>query len=212
VPEPTVLGIDVGAGAGIHALDGSLPSPVLGIMLLLFVVLTALLVARVRQSALGSRMLAVRANERAAAAAGVSVRTTKFAAYALSSCIAGIGGVAYAYALGSVSIDRFGVLIALQFVAYAYIGGITMISGAVVAGLMTSEGLVPHFLDAQLGLSATWILLVAGIALILCLLRFPDGIAGTWRRRARRADRVRDAARSTSTGLESVRHAPERGG
>jgi hypothetical protein len=56
-----------------------------------------------------------------------------------------------------------------------------MIPGAVFAGLMTTDGVVPHFLDAQLGLSQAWILLVAGVALILCLRRFPAGIAGSWK-------------------------------
>jgi branched-chain amino acid transport system permease protein len=186
VPEPTILGVDVGAGAGLRAIGGGLPSPVLGCLLLAIAVAAFLLVARVRGSGLGMRMLAVRSNERAAAGAGVSVRTTKFAAYALSSCIAGVGGVLYAYALGSVNVDRFDILIALQFIAFSYVGGITMVSGAVLAGLMTSEGVIPHFLDAQIGLSATWTLLVAGVLLVLCLRLFPGGIAGAWRRRRMR--------------------------
>jgi branched-chain amino acid transport system permease protein len=186
VPEPTILGVDVGKQAGLRALDGGLTSPALGLMLLVAAIAIAALVVRVRQSALGNRMLAVRSNEAAAAAAGVSVRATKFAAYALSSCIAGAGGVAYAYALTKVTPGQFGILVALQFVAYAYVGGITTIPGAVFTGLMTAEGVIPHALDTQLGLSPTWISLVAGLGLILCLRYFPDGIAGSWRR-ARRA-------------------------
>ena len=89
------------------------------------------------------------------------------------------------------TVDSFGVLVALQFVAFAYIGGITMIPGAVFAGLMTTGGVIPHFLDAQLGLSQTWILLVAGVALILCLRLFPAGIAGSWKARSRQAAATR---------------------
>jgi branched-chain amino acid transport system permease protein len=173
--------MDVGSAAGLRGIGGGLVSPALGLMLLAATTLIALLVLRVRQSGLGNRLLAVRSNESAAAAAGVSVRGTKFTAYALSSCIAGVGGVAYAYAFTKVTVDSFGVLVALQFVAFAYIGGITMIPGAVFAGLMTTGGVIPHFLDAQLGLSQTWILLVAGVALILCLRLFPGGIAGSWK-------------------------------
>jgi branched-chain amino acid transport system permease protein len=186
IPEPTILGVDIGKESGLRALGGGLTSPALGLALLLAAAAIAVLVVRVRQSGLGNRMLAVRSNEAAAAAAGVSVRTTKFAAYALSSCIAGAGGVAYAYALTKVTPEQFGILVALQFVAYAYVGGITTIPGAVFTGLMTAEGVIPHVLDTKLGLSPTWISLVAGLALILCLRRFPAGIAGSWRR-ARRA-------------------------
>jgi branched-chain amino acid transport system permease protein len=187
VPEPTLLGVDVGAGAGLRALDGTLPSPALGLVVLALVALACVLVARVRASGLGTRMLAVRANERAAAAAGVSVRNTKFAAYAVSSAIAGLGGVLYAYALGSVSIDRFGILIALEFLAFAYVGGISIVAGAVLGGLMTAGGVVPYALEVELGLSSTWTLLLAGVLLVGVLVLAPDGIAGSLhRRRARR--------------------------
>ena len=183
--------MDVGSAAGLRAIGGGLVSPALGLMLLAATTAIALLVLRVRQSGLGNRLLAVRSNESAAAAAGVSVRHTKFTAYALSSCIAGVGGVAYAYAFTKVTVDSFGILVALQFVAFAYIGGITMIPGAVFAGLMTTGGVIPHFLDAQLGLSQTWILLVAGVALILCLRLFPAGIAGSLEGRSRQAAATR---------------------
>ncbi len=134
IPEPRILGIDVGSASGLRAIGGGLVSPALGLMLLASTTAVGLLVVRVRQSGLGNRMLAVRSNEAAAAAVGVSVRDTKFAAYALSSCIAAVGGVAYAYASTKVTLDSFGILVALQFVAFAYIGGITMIPGAVFAG------------------------------------------------------------------------------
>ena len=74
------------------------PEPRARLLLLAVVVLPCLFVARLRRSGLGQRMLAVRSNERAAAAAGVSVRNTKFAAFGISSFIAGVGGVLYAYA------------------------------------------------------------------------------------------------------------------
>jgi branched-chain amino acid transport system permease protein len=124
-------------------------------------------------------MLAVRSNERAAAAAGISVRNTKFAAFAISSFIAGVGGVLYAYSLGSVSAQSFDILLALGFVAFAYVGGITMVSGAIFGGLIATDGLVSHFFQAQLDISGTWTLLVAGLILILNLIVFPDGVAGS---------------------------------
>jgi branched-chain amino acid transport system permease protein len=179
VPAPTLLGINLGPRAGFRGLDGDIPSPILGFVILAAVVAMALLVARVRQSGLGQRMLAVRSNERAAAAAGISVRNTKFAAYAISSFIAGVGGVLYSYALGSVSAERFGILLALGFVAFAYVGGITMVSGAIFGGLIATEGVISHIFQAELNISGTWTLLVAGLTLILNLVMFPDGVAGS---------------------------------
>ncbi|HEX6697625.1 MAG TPA: ABC transporter permease [Solirubrobacteraceae bacterium] len=179
VPELQFLGIDLGTRASFRGLDGDVPSPILGFVVLAAVIVLGFLVAKTRRSGLGRRMLAVRSNERAAAATGVNVRNTKFAAYAISSFIAGVGGVLYGYSLGSVSAERFGILIALGFVAFAYVGGITMVSGAVFGGLIATSGLIPHIFEAELGISGTWTLLVAGVTLILNLILFPDGVAGS---------------------------------
>jgi branched-chain amino acid transport system permease protein len=179
VPELEFLGIDLGTRAPFRGLDGDVPSPILGFVVLAAVIVLGFLVAKTRRSGLGRRMLAVRSNERAAAATGVNVRNTKFAAYAISSFIAGVGGVLYGYSLGSVSAERFGILIALGFVAFAYVGGITMVSGAVFGGLIATSGVIPHIFEAELGISGTWTLLVAGVTLILNLILFPDGVAGS---------------------------------
>ena len=124
-------------------------------------------------------MLAVRSNERAAAAAGINVRNTKLAGFGIAAFIAGMAGALYAYNFGSVSSSRFGALAALGLIAFAYFGGITMVSGAIIAGIGATEGLFPHGFDKWFGLSGNWALLVGGFALIITLLVNPEGIAGT---------------------------------
>jgi branched-chain amino acid transport system permease protein len=197
VPELEFLGIDLGTRASFRGLDGDVPSPILGFVVLAAVIVLGFLVAKTRRSGLGRRMLAVRSNERAAAATGVNVRNTKFAAYAISSFIAGVGGVLYGYSLGSVSAERFGILIALGFVAFAYVGGITMVSGAVFGGLIATSGVIPHIFEAELGISGTWTLLVAGVTLILNLILFPDGVAGS--RYQKKQQKLAAAARPDET-------------
>jgi branched-chain amino acid transport system permease protein len=179
VRQPELFGLDIGSNAGFRGLDGKLPSPVLGFVFLVAAVGLCLLVANVRRSTLGQQMLAVRSNERAAAAAGISVTRVKFIAYAISSFIAGTAGWMYAYNFGSVSAARFGFLIALGFVAFAYIGGITMVSGAIIGGLVATEGLIPYFFQEVFGISGNWSLLFGGLLLIVTLIQNPDGIAGT---------------------------------
>src|SRR5689334_10731974 len=200
VPELQFLGIDLGTRASFRGLDGDVPSPILGFVVLAAVIVLGFLVAKTRRSGLGRRMLAVRSNERAAAATGVNVRNTKFAAYAISSFIAGVGGVLYGYSLGSVSAERFGILIALGFVAFAYVGGITMVSGAVFGGLIATSGLIPHIFEAELGISGTWTLLVAGVTLILNLILFPDGVAGS--RYQKKQQKLAAAARPGDTSTQ----------
>jgi branched-chain amino acid transport system permease protein len=152
---------------------------VLGFLFLGVLVVLSLFVANLRRSGLGQRMLAVRSNERAAAAAGINVAHVKFIAFGISSFIAGTAGWMYAYNFGSVNAARFGILIALSFVAFAYIGGITMVSGAVLGGLFATEGLFPHLTESVFGLSGNWLLLFGGVVLILTLILNPEGVAGT---------------------------------
>src|SRR5919108_231839 len=68
VPEPHLFGLDLGPQSAFRGLDGSLPSPVFGWVVLAVTVALCLLVASIRRGNLGQRMLAVRSNERAAAA------------------------------------------------------------------------------------------------------------------------------------------------
>ncbi len=126
-----------------RGLDDKIPSPVFGFLVLAATILLALLVANMRRSSLGQRMLAVRSNERAAAAAGINVRNTKLAGFGIAAFVAGMAGALYAYNFGSVSYSRFGALTALGLIAFAYFGGITMVSGAVIAGIGATEGLLP---------------------------------------------------------------------
>ncbi len=195
VPEPHLLGLDVGPQAGFRGLDGSLPSPVFGWLVLAVTVGMCLLVAAVRRGSLGRRMLAVRSNERAAAAAAVDVRNVKLVAFGISAFIAGVAGTLYAYNFGSVSASRFDALTALGLIAFAYAGGITLISGAIFAGVISTEALFPHALDKWLGISGNWILLFGGVLLIFTLIQHPEGVAGALYKRFHK----RPAGRETAT-------------
>jgi branched-chain amino acid transport system permease protein len=164
-------------------------------------------VANLRRNPTGLRWLAVRANERAAAAAGVDVRAVKITAFGISSAIASIAGVLYGYNFSSVSASRFTALAALALLGFAYVGGITAVSGAMFAGVLSTEALVPHALDTWFGISGTWALLVAGISLVVTLVRNPDGIAGA-RARAALARRRSTLPPRTSPDVPGAEPAP----
>ncbi len=189
VPEPHLFGLDLGPRSAFRGLDGSLPSPVFGWVALAVTVLLCLFVAAIRRGNLGERMLAVRSNERAAAAAAVNVRNVKLLAFGISSFIAGVAGSLYAYNFGSVSADRFDAVTALALIAFAYAGGITLVSGAVFAGLISTEGLIPHALDKWFGINGNWFLLFGGVILLFTLIQHPEGIAGAFYKRLHRSRR-----------------------
>ncbi|MDA0159065.1 ABC transporter permease [Solirubrobacter ginsenosidimutans] len=151
----------------------------LGIFLLVVVCLVGLLVARLRNAPAGRMFIAVRSNERAAAAVGIDVARTKMLAFGLSAFIAGLGGGLFAYQQQTVSSPSFGVFTSLALLAIVYVAGVGRISGAVVAGIMlSSTGLLVTALDQWLNIGK-YQAVVAGVLLTLTAIKQPDGIAAS---------------------------------
>ena len=191
VPEMHWFGVDFGPNAAFRGIDGNQPSPVFGWVVLICVLLACVGVGYLRRGKLGQRMLAIRSNERAAAAAAINPRTVKLYAFIIAALIAGVAGCLYAYNFGSVSADRFDAFTALSLIAFAYAGGITLISGAVFAGLISAQALIPYALQKWFGLDGNWFLLVGGVLLIFTLLQNPEGVAGDLYRRLHKRPQVR---------------------
>jgi len=182
VGPPRLLGLRFGPGDPAGWLgDGKLPSPWFGVFCLVVCATACLLVANLRRSSLGRRMLAVRSDERAAASAGISVTFTKLAAFALAAFIAGLGGALSGYRFGSVSPLFFGALASLSFLAYAYLGGITSVGGAVLGGTLVAGGLGFTALRELIGLPDRYTLLISGLALVATAVLNPEGMAGALR-------------------------------
>jgi len=152
---------------------------IFGIFLLVVVCLVGLLVARLRNAPAGRMFIAVRSNERAAAAAGIDVARTKLLAFGLSAFIAGLGGALFAYQQQTVSPPSFATFTSLSLLAVTYVAGVGRIAGAVVAGIMlSSTGLFVTAMDKWIGVGK-YQLLVAGVALTLTAIKQPDGIAAS---------------------------------
>ena len=136
-------------------------------------------------------MLAVRSNERAAAAAGINVRNVKLAAFGISAFIAGVAGALYGYNFSSVTVTRFSALTRAQPRSRSRTSaGSRWSPGRVFAGLISVEGLFPYALEKWFGISGNWALLFGGVALIATLIQNPDGIAGAmYRKRVARKER-----------------------
>ncbi|MFN5603468.1 MAG: branched-chain amino acid ABC transporter permease, partial [Actinomycetes bacterium] len=154
------------------------PNVWFGVVCLVFVVLLCLMVVNVRRSATGRQFLAVRSNERAAAASGIDVARTKILAFGLAAFIAGLGGALSGYRFGSVTPQYFGAFASLTFLAFAYLGGIASVSGAVLAGIVVPNGLNFNFLENILHIDQGYATLIGGIGLIITAVRNPEGLAG----------------------------------
>lgn len=172
VPSPKIFGLDVGISKG-H----DYPRVIFGVVLLVIVVFVGYCVARLRTSATGRMLVAVRSNERAASSVGIRVAPVKLYAFGLSSFLTGIGGGLLAYQQGTVSSASFAVQTSLSLLAIAYVGGIGRIAGAVIAGVMfASDGLFVSLLDKTLHIGK-YQTIVAGLALAATAILNPDGVA-----------------------------------
>ncbi|CAO5177437.1 branched-chain amino acid transport system ATP-binding protein [Frankia sp. AiPs1] len=171
VPNPKLFGLDLGIGVG-----DNFPRIQFGLLCLAVLIAVAWGVARLRTSTLGSAMLAVRDNERSAAGIGVNVVQVKLISFALASFIAGIGGSLLAYRRGVVTFDSFTALGGLTLLATAYLAGVTSVFGGILAGVLSTSGVVFVAADKWLDFG-DWFTVITGLALILTVIIYPEGLA-----------------------------------
>jgi ABC-type branched-subunit amino acid transport system ATPase component/ABC-type branched-subunit amino acid transport system permease subunit len=159
VADARIFGLDLGVGAG-H----SYPQLSFGILCLIVLLLAAGGVAAVRRSRLGAEMLAVRANERSAAAAGVAVSQVKLIAFAIGGFLAGLGGAMLAYQQTSADYSSYTAMGSVTFFATVYIAGITCVSGGINAGVIAAGGIIYTLINNGVPL---WIyVLLVGLLLV----------------------------------------------
>jgi sulfate-transporting ATPase len=172
--SPTLFGYPV---------DAALHPDRYGYVALFWLILAAVVVAVVRRSRLGRRLLVVRTNERAAASVGIDVARAKLAAFVISSGLAGAAGVLLAFRNSSITFTGFSFFESINLVSLAVIAGVSSIAGGLLGGvlalggpvwLLISELDVPFITDNY----AT----IFGAGLVLTVIVHQNGIA--WRKRS----------------------------
>jgi branched-subunit amino acid ABC-type transport system permease component/ABC-type branched-subunit amino acid transport system ATPase component len=159
-----------------YSLDGIIHPFRYAMVCLVVLILCVAGVAWLRRSRLGLTMLAVRDNERAAAAEAVNTVRTKLIAFGLSAFLAGVAGGLFAYLYGHLSFDSFAPLASVTFVTTAYIGGIGSIAGAVIAGIISAGGPVFELFASSASVDR-YQALIAGAGVVLTAVLNPDGVA-----------------------------------
>ena len=177
VQSPRLLGLDLAVRAGNDVARVSF-----GVLVVVIFVTVAGAVLFLARSRSGLRLLAVRANEQAAASVGIGVTGAKLGAYALASFIAGLGGALLTYSTGQFSASSFDALAAgLPFLAFAYLGGITSVTGGAVAGVLAPAGILYVILNRYVNNLGPYYLVVSGAALVAAAIAYPSGMTGTVR-------------------------------
>ncbi|WP_262060169.1 branched-chain amino acid ABC transporter permease/ATP-binding protein [Streptomyces sp. STR69] len=188
IPSPHLFGLDLGIGSG-----EDYPRLPFALLCLVVLLLVGLGVAWLRRSRLGAAMLAVRANERSAAAAGIDVARTKIVAFAIGAFVAGLGGALLGYQQTVADAEMFTAIGGLGLFATAYLAGVTALSGGIVAGVMGAGGLLPVLLDRALSLGE-WYDVIMGVGLVLTVITNPEGVVGPAHELAARVRRARHPA------------------
>lgn len=152
-------------------------------------VILAVLVGAVRRSWFGRQLVAVRDSELAAATLGIRVRTVKVVVFAVSGFIAGCAGALFGGLAGAVQGSQFDPVNGLVILLFAYVGGITTVVGALLAGTVFALLVYAESTFADL---AGLVFVVVGAAAI-SLGSQPSGLAGVVLDTARR---FRDSSRA----------------
>lgn len=172
IGQPSLFGYNLSVEAGRNVAQLRF-----GILVLVILVLAVAALLRWARGRTGRAWLAIRSNERAAASAGISVTATKITGFALSAFLAGVAGCLIGYSQGQLSTGSFEVDTGILIFATAFLGGITSISGALVAGAIAPLGVVYVLLNNHVSFGEYYSL-IAGLGLIITIMGNPDGLAG----------------------------------
>ena len=130
---------------------------------------------RLDRSWFGRACRAVRDNPEAAQAMGVHVARTKIIAYAITSALAGVAGMVYAFVDNTVNPVSFGLENSFQLLFMVIVGGSGRHAGAIVGAVLLY--LLPFFLSPLIGHHHA---LVFGLVMVAVVLFQPKGLIGLW--------------------------------
>ncbi|MBP6851278.1 MAG: branched-chain amino acid ABC transporter permease [Rhodoferax sp.] len=130
---------------------------------------------RLDRSWFGRACRAVRDNPEAAQAMGVNVARTKIIAYTLTSAMAGIAGMVYAFVDNTVNPPIFGLQNSFLLLFMVIVGGSGRHAGAVIGAALLY--LMPFVLSPLIGHHHA---LVFGLVMVAVVLFQPKGLIGVW--------------------------------
>jgi branched-chain amino acid transport system permease protein len=155
----------------------------------LFLALATLVIIvtiRLQNSRLGRAWMAIREDEIAAKAMGINTRNVKLLAFAMGASFGGVSGAMFASFQGFVSPESFVLSESIVIVAMVVLGGMGHIPGVILGAILLYA--IPEVLryaakPAQEALFGTEIvapealrMLVFGLAMVLIMLRRPEGL------------------------------------
>ncbi|MCU0887542.1 MAG: branched-chain amino acid ABC transporter permease [Rubritepida sp.] len=130
---------------------------------------------------IGRALMATRDHPTAAEAMGMDIAHLKTMAFATSAMVTGVAGSLSAVAVEFVAPDSFTFLLSISLFVGMVVGGVASILGSVFGGFFVL--FVPNIAES---ISKAAPGVIYGVILIVFLFALPDGVAGLFRRLARR--------------------------
>ncbi len=155
-------------------------------------VASALVVANLRRSRTGMRLIAVRTNERAAASLGISVFGAKLYAFGVAAGIAGLGGILFGFRGSVITYEQYSPFQSIFSVGWAVIGGLGYVVGAALSAPNAIGGVGTRVFEDGFSLGE-YDALIGGVIVLLIVVFHQDGLAEVvcrWTRAAMRALRL----------------------
>jgi branched-chain amino acid transport system permease protein len=157
-----------------------LAGPAYTVVIVVLLLITYFILLRLDRSWFGRACRAVRDNPEAAAAMGVDVARTKVIVFTLTSALAGVAGMVYAFVDNTVNPPIFGLENAFLLLFMVIVGGAGRHAGAAIGAILLF--LLPFWLAPVVGHHHA---LVFGVLMLAVILVQPKGLIGIW-------DRCRD--------------------
>jgi branched-chain amino acid transport system permease protein len=157
-----------------------LAGPVYTVVIVFLLLTTYFILLRLDRSWFGRACRAVRDNPEAAAAMGVDVARTKVIVFTLTSALAGVAGMVYAFVDNTVNPPIFGLENAFLLLFMVIVGGAGRHAGAAIGAILLF--LLPFWLAPVVGHHHA---LVFGVLMLAVILIQPKGLIGLWDRFSR---------------------------
>ncbi len=145
------------------------------IVIVLLMLATLATLWRLDRSWFGRACRAVRDDPQAAQAMGIDIARTKILAYTITSAMAGVAGMVYAFVDNTVNPPIFGLENAFLLLFMVIVGGSGRHAGAIVGAVLLY--LMPLVLSPLIGHHHA---LVFGVVMVLVVLFQPKGLIGLW--------------------------------
>ena len=143
------------------------------------VLLTIVVISRLKNSRVGLALQALREDEIACEAMGVNTTRVKLSAFVLCSCWAGFAGVIFAAKTTYINPASFTFMESAMILSMVVLGGMGSITGVVIAAMVLI--LAPEYLRAF----SEYRMLLFGAIMVLMMIFRPQGIVSSERRRYR---------------------------